>query len=567
MSFGPITMLCFVVAIIGAGVGVRYTFQVDDYSRELRNLQSEVQGLTQIVETKQQIVQSGQEIVTNVARLEAEATKADEAIRGHENGLTELETTYNYLCSALPEAVDRVRRQAVGEEFAEFATTSGQVYKKARIKEVTNEGISILHDSGSSRVSQSDLPAELVERFRIGKPLPSPSDVSSLVKFERSPLPVKASGNGASRSTPRDSLRKPPATDAPTSDASKFDPNLVVYFETDAGRGSGFIAEDGGVAYVYTNAHVICGNPGGFATKIQSITTASGKKLGMPIDIQLSDSFDPSTPNGLEDIARFRVDLPAGVKGYELGDESAPLTFGMAIVAYGNSLGAGVMTSIDGKILGLGTDRLEISCEIVPGNSGGPVVATETNKVIGISTYADTGERDIWSSGTRFGQIRRFAVRPEQVKKWRTMRYTDLQYSLKQLASFDRDTLSLAAACFLNPTGNRGGFETPTVRRGDFVVREVIADGVKYRLGKAIAGGIAQVNQKLGGTTSTYSVPAVVSTYQNFFATVAKASQSQTSELANSDRAPYLKQFVADLVEVRKAIHDEFVKQGASRFR
>ncbi len=421
-------------------------------------------------------------------------------------------------------------------------TFDSKTYTNVRFLSASDGGVKVSHDAGVTVIPLTAVPHEWKEF-------------------------VPESGGNPEMPTPSPSepaVKKDPSAGG-TEDL--FDPDLVVFIETDIGSGSGFIAMDGERAFVYTNAHVVCGSPGAFATKFKSIQTASGQKITPPYEIELSETYNPEAPNGLEDVARFRVGLPEGTTGYQLNDQGVMPKMGAAVIAYGNSLGAGVMTSLEGSVEGLGTDRIEINCEIVPGNSGGPVVDVETKRVIGISTYLATGARDIWASGTKFDEIRRFAVRPEHVKKWRAMRYADLQYSLKQLASFDRDTLSLAAACFLNPTRNRGGFETPTVRRGDFVVREVIADGTKYRLGKVIAGGIAQVNQKLGGTASTYSVPAVVSTYQNFFATVAKDSQSQTSELANSDRAPYLKQFVADLVEVRKVIHDEFVKQGASRFR
>ncbi len=406
---------------------------------------------------------------------------------------------------------------------------------------VSDQGVKVSHNNGISVLPLTSLP----EAWR-AKHVPNPS---------ATPMP---SPSAAAEVAPRSALSM-----------SSFDPNCVVFIKTDSGTGSGFIAKVNDKTYVYTNAHVLCGSPGGFTKKIVSIKTAAGRTIPTPYDLELSNMVDDSSNNGLEDVARFPIVLKDGDVAYELGGLDVNTSMTQKVVAYGNSLGGEVITSLAGNIMGLGTDRIEISCEIVPGNSGGPVVLADTKKVIGISTYLSTGgnKRDIWTSGTTFDRVRRFALRPDKVTKWRKMLYTSLMSSLAELTAFDRDTLSLAAACFLNPKPNRGGFDVPSQKNGDYIVREVLVDGSSHTLGRTISGGIAKVNQRLGGATSTMSVSGVVPVFAEFFQSVAAASSSQLYSLQSADRAPYLKQFIPELIEIRKEIHERFVQEGNTRYR
>lgn len=225
------------------------------------------------------------------------------------------------------------------------------------------------------------------------------------------------------------------------------------------------------------------------------------------------------------------------------------------------------MNSLEGAVLSLGSDRIEVSRQIVLGNSGRPVVLTDTKQVLGISTYLDSGKSDIWPRGTVFENVRRFAVRPDKVTQWRQIEYTSLMSSLAKLKAFHRDTLTLAAACYLDPKPNRGGFDIPSRPRGDYIIRQVIVDGSRFTLGAAISNGIAKVNQRLGFTKSTMAISQVVPVFAEFFAFVAQVSSSKISMLSNADRAPYVKQFIPELLEIRKTIHASFLNEGATRYR
>lgn len=438
----------------------------------------------------------------------------------------------------------------------EVQTTFGKkVLENARYMTVTPLGVKILHDAGVSVIPVSSLPKEWVDKF-------APNASAMQTAPAQAAKPTEAPRGGAATTTS--------GTAPQTATSSSFDPGLLVIIKTDSGSGSGFIAKANDKIYVYTNAHVLCGTPGGFTSKIVSVKTASGRLIPTPTDVELSEIKDATSESGLEDVARFPIALQEGESAYEIGELDSNTAMTSKVTAYGNSLGGDVVTSLPGQILGLGTDRVEVSCEIVPGNSGGPVVLDQTKKVIGISSYLTNGQRDIWAKDTQFSQVRRFALRPEKVTKWRRMKYTSLMSSTSELNGFDRDTLSLAAACFLNPKANNAGFDLSVQNKGDYAVRTVLSEGSRYSLGQTINNAMARANQKLGGgmggPTARLAVQAVVGTFAEFFATVTAASSSQILSMQNADRAPYLKKLIPELIQERQKVHSAFVQQAA-RFR
>ncbi len=170
--------------------------------------------------------------------------------------------------------------------------------------------------------------------------------------------------------------------------------------------GTGFLAQVNGLAYLYTNQHVIAGAD---RSDIVAMNTTGNRLAIGPLEI------DPQS-----DVARILVPKREGLrfaKVAELDDE---------IICYGNSEGEGVVTRNKGTILGLGGEKVEVSAEIVPGNSGGPIV-DRFNEVVGIATYLKRGfdededkdddedeqddkESDWTRKGTRYAKTRRFGL-------------------------------------------------------------------------------------------------------------------------------------------------------------
>lgn len=470
-------------------------------------------------------------------------------------------TGVTFLCClgvlASVDAEDRLTRLEVRGTFGP------KVYEEVTVLGTTSNGLKIAHKAGLATIPFNLLPEELRAKFGPAIPAPSPPLEKPPQASPEMPAPAPAAVDG-----------KVPAAPGQAIGNLSFDSNCLVMIQTESkggkGSGSGFIAREGGRTYVYTNAHVICGDRGAFTSKIVGIKSASGRVLKVPFEVELSQTSDASSSHGLEDVARFPIEAePSAYEIASLGQ--ADVQMEQDVVAYGNSAGAGVITSLAGKVLGISDDKIEIDCEIIPGNSGGPVIKKDTRQVIGISTFLTAGKKDIWAKGTKFESVRRFAMRPDKVTKWRKMQLTSLYSALAELNSFDRDTLSLAAACFLNPRVNRGGFEVPTVQQGDYIIRELIVEGSSYQLGGVISGGVAKVNQRLGGlggkdSVTQIAMSTVVPVYAEFFSAVANASNSQVSVLSGADRVPYLKKMIPSMLETRKEIMSNFARQ-AERFR
>lgn len=177
-------------------------------------------------------------------------------------------------------------------------------------------------------------------------------------------------------------------------------------------RGSGFLLQTDTGVYLYTNQHVI---QGGGVNELRA-TSASGQTIPLGSLEIIPDA----------DLARFAVAMPGGLK---IATEA---TLDSPAIAYGNSQGAGVVTQSQGRILGLGQEHIEVDCEIVPGNSGGPIL-NERGEVLGVSTFVailweekheegnlpEFMQRNDWTTkGTRYDQTRRFGLRLPSSGTW-----------------------------------------------------------------------------------------------------------------------------------------------------
>jgi len=174
----------------------------------------------------------------------------------------------------------------------------------------------------------------------------------------------------------------------------------ITIVQTDKAVGTGFLCRSSNEVYLLSNQHIMFG-----ANKV-TLTDTTGRQL----------DFDKFSVSRRLDLVKFTLSKKAAALvpptiGLWRSEKTPALN--ASVLVLGNSQGAGVITELRGKVLGLGPDKIEIDAKFVAGNSGSPIIDDE-GKFLGVATYATLNAPTNWvSAGTRFNAVRRFGVRLE----------------------------------------------------------------------------------------------------------------------------------------------------------
>lgn len=207
----------------------------------------------------------------------------------------------------------------------------------------------------------------------------------------------------------------------------------TVIIRAGEGAGSGFLCYIDGAVYLVTNQHVIAGaNP----SEIR-FQTAGGKSFERG-NLEISHT---------QDLARFLVPETYGLA------LSEQVSFSGDVVAFGNSMGTGVITRERGEIKGMGSGMVEVTAQIVPGNSGGPVVG-EDGKVVGVSTLVISGTENWVTEGSRYAEARRYATVLRNGMEWEPIAWDDFYRYTRSFAEEEQkldDTIIVASSILQSP--------------------------------------------------------------------------------------------------------------------
>jgi hypothetical protein len=80
-----------------------------------------------------------------------------------------LEQTRSDVLREFKESVEKVRSASAGLAWPDLSLPGGQVLKSVTIQKVTEADVSFAHSGGVTRVHVSDLPPDLLDRFRFGR--------------------------------------------------------------------------------------------------------------------------------------------------------------------------------------------------------------------------------------------------------------------------------------------------------------------------------------------------------------------------------------------------------------
>ncbi|MDD1386697.1 trypsin-like peptidase domain-containing protein [Curtobacterium poinsettiae] len=210
---------------------------------------------------------------------------------------------------------------------------------------------------------------------------------------------VPGDGSGSGSRTDGSSDGSGTSTQSPATAATAADKKGVVtintvlnYDESSQAAGTGMVLTSDGT--ILTNNHVIQG-----ATSITVTDETTGKQY--KADVVGADATN--------DVAVLKLENASGLSTVTLDDDGEPST-GDTVKDVGNAEGTGNLVSAEGTVTatdqdiqvqsesGTGTESLtgllEISADIVSGDSGGPVLDSE-GEVVGMATAASSGTADV----------------------------------------------------------------------------------------------------------------------------------------------------------------------------
>ncbi len=312
-----------------------------------------------------------------------------------------------------------------------------------------------------------------------------------------------------------------PATSPHPASTGSIDPNAftssMAIIEGDQFTGSGFIAQFKDGPRLVTNAHVLSGN-----------NTVKAKFMD-------GKSYSPDTIQVAQDcdIASFATD--STMKGVELLDDiSHNVAIGDAIIVLGNSMGAGVVTQITGKVTGIGPNLVEIDAEFVSGNSGSPIIHVKTGKVIGIATYTLESKLEGRDKDSKFNNVvRRFAYRLDTVPTWKTIGWTNFVAEALKVEALKKHTEQFVS---LLQDVSKGGITWSSYTNDENYLKDYISD-LHDKLAKKSMGGDYYLQAK-----------------SSFFQSASDRCTQEISGLDTSSYISYHKGELDDIVDERNQI-------------
>lgn len=209
----------------------------------------------------------------------------------------------------------------------------------------------------------------------------------------------------------------------------------LILVEGKKGVGSGFLCNMGGHIYAITNAHVLSDNIGVKLTGLDgTVFTAGASAVAVGHDI-------------------VKLEVASQKKTFEVMtnlDSNAKI--GDAVMIPGNAGGASVVKPVEGKIVGIGPNLIEVDAPFVKGNSGSPIIHVATGKVLGVATYliqrkvnpeGQSGQNGQNGQGEQSWQqpvtmeIRRFGYRLDSVQQWEPINWQSFFAQSAQVAQIE----------------------------------------------------------------------------------------------------------------------------------
>jgi hypothetical protein len=228
----------------------------------------------------------------------------------------------------------------------------------------------------------------------------------------------------------------------------QYHPDAFDVVKGDEGSGSSFVCLLDGKPWLFTNIHVTAELHNPKFTRLDGGPLSLGAADAAQGHDIMRIALNAAPPHPLEAITDFNNNVA-------LGDE---------VVVLGNSGGGGVVTSLTGTVLGVGPDRIEVSAEFIPGNSGSPIIHKKTGKVIGVATYLTRRYDEFAKGDPKAPVVRRFAYRLDSVKTWEPVNWGEFRSEAEQIRQISLLTGDVFDFLHALQKKGRPSFATATLR-------------------------------------------------------------------------------------------------------
>lgn len=226
--------------------------------------------------------------------------------------------------------------------------------------------------------------------------------------------------------------------------------------------GSAFLMKKDDKVWMVSNYHVVSGKRDLLFVSMND----SSITYTLPDEVQLAED---------RDAFRFAVSQSNGIP------VAPECKFDEVVYAFGNSGGTGVTTKNKGLVVGKGPEEIEVTCEIIPGNSGGPIV-NASQEIVGMATFIITPPQ--WkltehiskhfsnedrtrlntekskTEGTRYAETRRFGLQISEIK-WQSFTRDEFLKETEtledEISAYDDFRETVLAVCRIKPLPARKG--------------------------------------------------------------------------------------------------------------
>lgn len=243
--------------------------------------------------------------------------------------------------------------------------------------------------------------------------------------------------------------------------------NGLVFVEGKTGQGSGFIVDYKAQKYLFTNAHVMAG------------VRAPQFKL---LDLSPVRVGNAVAAVGHDVLALAVLAGGSALPCVESVDQETSI--GDQVVVLGNAEGAGVVNLLQGSIVGIGPNLVEVNAPFVPGNSGSPIIHLRSGKVIGIATYMI-----VRRMGPQGESVRRFGYRLDSIQQWQPVDWNRFYAEADMVGKIEKTTAEFSA--LLEDFGKNGkatrSYTSPAIRSALEAFSVSLRNGVGRADGEQVA--------------------------------------------------------------------------------